>query len=73
MVGRGKYDKVCTLVRETLKAKGVILIVIDDVRGHGMSVQAPMAVQMGLSQILRLLADKVDAEMPGCPPKEGTP
>lgn len=37
--GPGKYDDLCTLVREKAKARGVLVAIIDGEYGQGFSVQ----------------------------------
>jgi len=39
MIGPGKYDDACTLVREMTDAKCVLVAVIGGSKGHGFSVQ----------------------------------
>ena len=39
MIGPGKYDDACTLVREMTGAKCVLVAVIGGGKGHGFSVQ----------------------------------
>jgi hypothetical protein len=39
-VGPGKYDELCTLVREQAKARAAIVIIIGGDKGSGFSVQA---------------------------------
>lgn len=41
MNGPGKYDYLCTHVRQQAKARGVILIVIEGEHGSGFSAQLP--------------------------------
>jgi hypothetical protein len=38
-IGPGKYDDLCTLVREKAKARAVIVIIIGGEHGEGFSVQ----------------------------------
>jgi len=63
MDGPGKYDDLCTKVREETKATGVILVVMDGNRGYGFSVQAPLVIVLGLPQILRDLAGKIEEDI----------
>jgi hypothetical protein len=53
-LGPGKYDDLCTLVREKSRAQGVILIVVGGDRGEGFSVQATAGV-------VRVLPDLLDS------------
>lgn len=58
-VGPGKYDDLCTHVREEAKANGAIVIVIGGEKGDGFSVQAPMDVQLRLPYVLRHIAGQI--------------
>ena len=64
MIGPGKYDDLCTYVRETSKARAALVIIIDGEHGAGFSCQAPMDVQLRLSMLLRDVADKLEHENP---------
>jgi hypothetical protein len=57
--GPGKYDDLCTEVREKSKAKGVVLIVIEGDRGFGLSVQAESWVVLELPETLRRTAQLI--------------
>lgn len=59
-LGVGKYDDLCTYVRETAKAKGAAVIVIEGEKGMGFSVQMPLNHLERLPAVLRKMAD--DAE-----------
>jgi hypothetical protein len=59
-MGAGKYDAICTAVREETKANTVILLILDGVKGSGLSVQAPLGIQMNLPRILRDVADDIE-------------
>lgn len=58
-VGPGKYDDLCTHVRQEANALGVIVIVIGGESGDGFSVQAPMDVQLRLPYVLRHIAGQI--------------
>jgi len=60
MIGPGKYDAETTLVMESAKAAGVIIIVIDGDRGEGFSIQATLEVTLLLPKMLRMIADDLD-------------
>jgi hypothetical protein len=60
MIGPGKYDAEATLVMESAKAAGVIIIVIDGDRGEGFSIQATLEVTLLLPKMLRMIADDLD-------------
>lgn len=63
MEGPGKYDDICTIVRENTQALGAIIIVIGGNKGSGFSVQtiSPNFASK-LPKILRLLADDLEDE-----------
>lgn len=51
-LGPGKYDDLCTDVRERAKARGAIVIVVEGDKGGGFSVQADLATTIRLPEIL---------------------
>ena len=59
-VGPGKYDDVCTLVREKYHADGAIVCVLAGDLGSGFSVQAPLDIQLRLPEILREIANGIE-------------
>lgn len=59
MIGPGKYDSICTLVREQTKARGAIVIVIDGHLGGGFSVQADFNTTLKLPEILETMAKEI--------------
>lgn len=59
MKNPGKYDNLCTLVREKSKAKGAIVIIFDGTKGHGFSVQAPPIILNDLPEILEDIAKTI--------------
>lgn len=60
-MGPGKYDAVCSEVREGTKAKAVLLMVIAGDKGSGFSVQtADLAVLAALPAILRDTAKQIE-------------
>lgn len=63
MIGPGKYDLECTAVRLGTTAKGAIVIVIDGDRGSGFSVQGPREIQEKLPEVLRFMADQIEADL----------
>jgi hypothetical protein len=63
-VGPGKYDDLCTLVRERAEAAGAIIVVIDGARGSGFSCQADVATTLRLPAILESLAAQIRASGP---------
>lgn len=63
MKGPGKYDKEAQELLERLKAKGLVLLVFDGDRGYGMAVKAQPHIMAVLPEILRKIADGVEAEI----------
>ncbi len=55
-IGPGKYDAVCSAVREETKAAGVIVIVIDGERGSGFSCQTDASTLARLPELLEAMA-----------------
>lgn len=64
MKGPGKYDDLLTRARLEAKAKGAILIVFEGAKGNGFSVQAPAPVLVKLPDLLRTMADDIQAQIP---------
>lgn len=65
-VGPGKYDDACTLVRESLEARAVVLMVVDGRLGSGFSCQmhSPNDSAM-LVKVLRDVADQIEKDSNG--------
>lgn len=68
-LGPGKYDDLCTLVREMAQAKACVLIIGDGARGHGFSAQIAVGDLIGaievtqhLAKVLRDAADQMQAD-----------
>jgi hypothetical protein len=61
-VGPGKYDDLCTYVRERTGGS-VVLIVVDGSKGPGFSVQANLATTMLLPDLLEHLAAQIRRDM----------
>jgi hypothetical protein len=59
-LGPGKYDDACTALRESLHARGAIIIVMDGVQGTGFSAQLPERDMILMPHILRTLADGIE-------------
>ncbi len=59
----GKYDEVCTYVRELTQAEGVILIVINGMVGSGFSVQAPKEAIKKIPATLDILSAQIRKDL----------
>jgi hypothetical protein len=59
-LGPGKYDYLCTKVREEAGAGAAIVIVTDGIHGHGISCQTNAATLAILPQILRDIANMIE-------------
>lgn len=57
--GPGKYDDLCTLVRDEADAEGAIVIVIRGKQGTGFSVQAGIDVLAALPRMLEEIAAEI--------------
>jgi NAD(P)H-dependent flavin oxidoreductase YrpB (nitropropane dioxygenase family) len=62
MIGPGKYDDLCTKVREEAGALGVILIVVQGDKGGGFSCQLPLDVMLCVPEILRDIAQQIEGD-----------
>ena len=58
--GPGKYDDLCTKVREEVGADGVILLVVNGKEGSGFSCQANLPLTLALPKMLRSIADEIE-------------
>lgn len=58
-IGPGKYDDICTYVREEAKAKGAIVLVFDGEKGSGFSCQADIITMSRIPTLLRMMADEL--------------
>lgn len=63
MLGPGKYDAICTQVREETGGS-VLLIVLGGIYGSGFSVQATADVVADVGTILRKTADDIEGSIP---------
>lgn len=60
MQGPGKYDDLCTLIREQSKAKAAIVIIVGGDKGQGFSCQAEdPAYLANLPAMLELMAQQI--------------
>jgi hypothetical protein len=61
-IGPGKYDTVCSQVREQTQAVAVAVLVFGGIHGDGFSVQtSDLALLAQLPRILRSTADQIEA------------
>lgn len=63
MLGPGKYDTECTAVRESTKARGCILLVIEGDKGTGFSAQLDLETTIKIPSLLRGMADSIDQDL----------
>jgi hypothetical protein len=59
MIGPGRYDDLCTLVRDKSNAAGAIVIVIDGTHGSGFSCQCGPDLLLALPDILESIARQI--------------
>ncbi len=62
-LGPGKYDALCTLVREQSQGLAVAIIVVHGKLGSGFALQGLPDVITVLPGALRLLADEIEADV----------
>jgi hypothetical protein len=62
-MGPGKYDDLCTLVRERAQATAVVLIVFEGNLGNGFSCHAPPELLKGLPDVLRSVAGDIERDL----------
>lgn len=60
-IGAGKYDDLCTYVRENSDADGAIVIVLNGKLGNGFSVQAIAEITATLPVLLRSMAEQIES------------
>ncbi len=58
--GPGKYDPLCTYVREQTRAKAAIVIIVGGEKGSGFSVQCAPNINLALPTLLRATADEIE-------------
>lgn len=63
--GPGKYDDLCTQVREQAKADGAVLMILGGEYGNGFSVQADFLAMLQLPSVLRMMADQIEKDTKG--------
>ena len=67
-IGPGKYDELCTLVRERAgitERGGVFVIVIGGNKGNGFSVQADPITTMIAADLLEHIANQIRSDVQG--------
>ena len=62
-LGPGKYDDLCTYVREKAHAASAIVIIGGGDKGAGFSMQAPFVELIKLPHILRTVADEIEESL----------
>lgn len=63
MIGPGKYDDECKMLRLGTKAEAVIVIVINGRDGSGFSMQAKLPLDVDLPQLLEDVAAQMRKDM----------
>lgn len=63
MDGPGKYDDLCTYVREKSDALAVIVLIIGGRLGNGFSVQATHNIEAELPGMLRATAKSIEEDL----------
>jgi hypothetical protein len=58
-IGAGKYDDLCTHVREQSKARGVVVLVLEGDKGNGFSCQCDLKIMLALPNLLEELARQI--------------
>lgn len=61
-LGPGRYDDLCTYVREQAEAEGAIIIVIGGKDGAGFSCQADLSTMAVLPELLETIAKQIRAD-----------
>lgn len=63
VIGAGKYDDLCTYVRETAKADAAMVVVLGGDKGPGFSVQADPVWLLALPDMLEHMARQIRTDM----------
>ncbi len=64
MTGPGKYDELCTSVREQAQAKCAIVLIFDGKDGSGFSCQCQMNGPLfNLPAVLRDMANEIESDL----------
>jgi hypothetical protein len=59
-IGPGKYDDLCTQIRQQAQAEGAIVIIFKGRYGNGFSAQADLTTTLKLPAILRDVAAQIE-------------
>lgn len=62
-IGAGKYDHLCTLIREETRADGVLMLIVNGYNGTGAPCQAMPHIYEKLPDLLRALASEIEIEL----------
>ena len=63
-IGPGKYDDLCTKVREEAKAEGALVIILNGSKGSGFSCQADLVTSLKLPELLEHIAEQIRKSAP---------
>lgn len=58
-IGEGKYDAICTQIREDHNADAVVVVIINGHRGTGFSVQASPIAMLKLPDAFHNMAEEM--------------
>jgi hypothetical protein len=58
-LGPGKYDDLCTFVREQTRAEAAFVIIINGKKGSGFSCQADIHALLKLPELLENIAKQI--------------
>ena len=62
-LGPGKYDRLCTLVRDRAHARGAVVLIVDGSDGNGFSAQLSAEDIPGAIKSFRQVADQLQADL----------
>jgi hypothetical protein len=61
--GAGQYDGEASALKKATQAEGVVLLIVDGIRGSGLCVQAPLDVLLALPAALRDAAAEIEQDL----------
>lgn len=67
-VGPGKYDRVCTELREAMGADAVVVIILNGKRGTGFSMQASPQAARAMPDLLEVVVKGMRDDIKGLVP-----